>query len=157
MGFVFLNNTLDIADEGSRRNIQFNSQFNILLSNLYIIKVYTCNSIIIYKNNDFFKQYADRIYIRMPDFTDSEDKYQYYTYSHIINHKCVEASYLLYIIIGVSILIIILMIILIVILIIWRRRRNIRKLNIVMPEPKTYRETQIVMQIENAGLLKTDM
>lgn len=32
-----------------------------------------------------------------------------------------------------------------------------RPLNMVIPDGKTYRETQIIMQIENAGLLKTNL
>jgi hypothetical protein len=39
---------------------------------------------------------------------------------------------------------------------IWYQKRK-RRLDIVMPEGKTYRETQIVMQIEHHGLLKTDL
>lgn len=37
------------------------------------------------------------------------------------------------------------------------RCHTTREIPVIMPEGKTYRETQIVMQIEHAGLLKTDL
>jgi len=74
-----------------------------------------------------------------------------------ITDQCRERSYMAYIISGSVVLG--LLLILLILLLWWRvvQRRRRRKLDVVQPEPRTYKETQIVYQIENAGLLKTDL
>lgn len=70
---------------------------------------------------------------------------------------CIKHYYWIYIVIGVAVLLI--LIALIVAIVCWhaaKKRKAKRKMDIIQPEPRTYKETQIVYQIENAGLLKTD-
>lgn len=149
MPFYFNSNYLDII--GGPQEITFNNQFNMRLSQIYLTEPITCATVSSLKYDLFIKHYSDTIYFRM------SDESEFFTFSYIKNQKCVKESYLLYIIIGVSILVFLIIVTLIIFLCICLKRRRERKLNIVQPEGKTYRETQIVMQIENHGLLKTDL
>lgn len=90
--------------------------------------------------------------------TGSKEKDVYQTYSYWANQICIQESYLLYIIIGVVVIFVVLIVVLVIIVYLYMRKRKAAQLmNVVQPEGRTYRETQIVMQIENAGLLKTDL
>ncbi|XP_020804915.1 uncharacterized protein LOC110181493 [Drosophila serrata] len=75
----------------------------------------------------------------------------------LISDQCRQQSYTAYIVAGSVILGLLLL--LLSLLLWWRivQKRRRRKLDVVQPEPRTYKETQIVYQIENAGLLKTDL
>lgn len=74
-----------------------------------------------------------------------------------IETNCQPRSYLIYILLGVLLLLLVLLLIGGIVWLQVAKRRKKRKLDVVMPEPRTYKETQIVYQIENAGLLKTDL
>lgn len=152
MPFYFMSNVLEII--GGPQQIVFNDQFNMRISAIHFTTPITCQKVAALKYDLFLKHYSDTIYFRM---SDSSDQSEYLAFSHILNQICVRASYLLYIIIGVSILVFLIIVALIIFLCIYLKRRRERKLNIIQPEGKTYRETQIVMQIENHGLLKTDL
>lgn len=149
MPFNFNSNYLDVS--GGPQEIIFSNQFSTRISQIYFITPIACMNVEALQYNLFIQRHSDTIYFRMSD--DSE----FLTFSYMKNVKCAKESYLLYIIIGVSILVLLIIITLIVFLCICLRRRRDRKLNIVQPDGKTYRETQIVMQIENHGLLKTDL
>lgn len=79
-------------------------------------------------------------------------------FSFLANRKCVADQTVLFVAAGVSVVVVALLAVLAVLWWLCRRRRAaIERMTMVQPEPKTYRETQIVIQIENAGLLKTDL
>lgn len=99
----------------------------------------------------FYRSYSDSIYF------ETKSNNQSLALSQIIDTDCKEKSYLLYIILGVVGLVLILIIIAAIIITRIINKRKKRKLNVVLPESRTYKETQIIYQIENAGLLKTDL
>lgn len=70
---------------------------------------------------------------------------------------CKEKSYTVYIVVGIIVLVIIAITIAVIVVMRIARKRRKRMLDVVLPESRTYKETQIVYQIENAGLLKTDL
>jgi len=71
--------------------------------------------------------------------------------------KCTEKSYLVYGIVGIILLSCALIVIIIgVIIYFHREKQKIIQARTISPEPRTYRETQIVMQVESHDLLKTD-
>lgn len=83
-----------------------------------------------------------------------------FTLNEIVTRECkgMATTTLVAIISGTSIVLIVVILVLgfIAFQYVEQRRRD-RQLSMVMPEGKTYRETQIVMQIEHAGLMKTDL
>ncbi|XP_017130472.1 uncharacterized protein LOC108148134 [Drosophila elegans] len=110
---------------------------------------------------DFFRAHSDQLLFHPPDYvTQSGGERQLEPYKPLrtlITDQCRQRSYLAYIISGSVLLGLLLL--LLILLLWWRvvQRRRRRKLDVVQPEPRTYKETQIVYQIENAGLLKTDL
>lgn len=140
------------------------SSFTVALSKLHVITPISCASLDqrLGANNPFLSRHGDSIYFRTDDAPNTSDEdteeRASVTYSFLANRKCIADQTVLYIATGVSVVVIVL---LVTLAIVWwlcrRRRRAIEQMTMVMPEPKTYRETQIVIQIENAGLLKTDL
>nr|XP_016923977.1 uncharacterized protein LOC108005290 [Drosophila suzukii]XP_016923978.1 uncharacterized protein LOC108005290 [Drosophila suzukii]XP_036677069.1 uncharacterized protein LOC108005290 [Drosophila suzukii] len=106
---------------------------------------------------DFFRLHSDQLMFHPPDSGGDQRVQPYMPLRMLITDQCRERSYMAYIISGSVVLG--LLLILLILLIWWRvvQRRRRRKLDVVQPEPRTYKETQIVYQIENAGLLKTDL
>lgn len=156
MNFEFISNTMEMKN--LPYDIYFNEKFKMIISQVNFTNTLTCDKVQELRINKFLMDYADTIYFPMSDLLENSNNKdrQFYSFSYILNHKCVQESYLIYIIIGVVILVILLLIILITLICIYMKKRA-RRLNIIKPEGKTYRETQIIMQIENHNLLKTDL
>lgn len=80
------------------------------------------------------------------------------TLQQLRDHRCREDRTLAWVAGGVSAM---LLLLLLTVLTVWwlyrRRQAALARMVVVQPESRTYRETQIVIQIENAGLLKTDL
>lgn len=113
---------------------------------------------------DFFRQHSEQLLFRRTSNAEEqhsgrldEQQPQYEPLRQLIIEECQKTSYTAYIVVGS--LLLALLLILLLLLLWWRlaQRRKRRKLDVVQPEPRTYKETQIVYQIENAGLLKTDL
>lgn len=155
MEFQFISNTIDIPDVTF--TLIFSPAFRMRISRINFINPISCAGAEVLSHSEFIMENGDSLFFKVDDPKLTEDPNQYHTFSHIFSHLCIKASYLLYIIIGVVVLIIIAIIIAVIVTVIVLKRRRARQLNVVMPEGKTYRETQIIMQIENAGLLKTDL
>jgi hypothetical protein len=95
----------------------------------------------------FFNDHSNVIFMRMEEQDPSFESISF------LNDRCRSDSnlfWILLIILGVVVLLLFL------IPFVFCYLRKKRKLDIVMPEPRTYRQTQIVMQIETHGLMKTD-
>ncbi|XP_017050694.1 uncharacterized protein LOC108094587 [Drosophila ficusphila] len=109
--------------------------------------------------SEFFRLHSDQLMFHPPDFVGNSGGaiQPYVPLRSLITDQCREHSYMAYIISGSVLLGLLLL--LLILLLWWRvvQRRRRRKLDVVQPEPRTYKETQIVYQIENAGLLKTDL
>ncbi len=155
MEFQFISNTIDIPDVTF--TLTFAPAFRMRISKIYFLNPVSCAGAEILSHSEFVIEHGDSLFFKVDDVTLSKDPTEYHTFSHIFSHLCIKASYLMYIIIGVVVFLILAVIIAVVVTVIVLKRRRARQLNVVMPEGKTYRETQIIMQIENAGLLKTDL
>lgn len=78
--------------------------------------------------------------------------------TEILRDRCVEEPKIYLSLIAVFVALIVLVIV--CGLVAYRyvhERRKLNELDIVAPDGKTYRETQIVFQVQNVGLLKTDL
>lgn len=131
--------------------LEFNTNFNLIITNLFYLNSFPCY----YKDKKFelFNTYPDTIY-----FQSHKDSYKKLSIRKIIENECTKLSYLEYIIGGcIGLLILLILIGVLICYCVMKKRKAKRKLDIVVPEPRTYKETQIVLQIENAGLLKTDL
>lgn len=106
---------------------------------------------------EFFRLHSDQLMFHPPDFGGQGQIQPYIPLRSLITDECRERSYMAFIISGSVLLGLLLL--LLILLLWWRvvQKRRRRKLDVVQPEPRTYKETQIVYQIENAGLLKTDL
>lgn len=105
---------------------------------------------------EFFRQHSEQLFFRS-NMERQLEMPQYEPLRQLIIEQCQRTSYTAYIVVGS--LLLALLLLLLLLLLWWRlaQRRKRRKLDVVQPEPRTYKETQIVYQIENAGLLKTDL
>lgn len=155
MIFHFNTNSLNMAN-GKPTTIQFFERFNLRITELRFLEPQSCESIHNLNENQFLSTHSDQIYLKVIEFDNSES-FNYYALSHIINNQCIATSYLVWIIVGISCISILILVLLIILICHCCKRRKARQMNIVMPEGKTYRETEIIMQIENHGLLKTDL
>ncbi|EDW00262.1 uncharacterized protein LOC6565250 [Drosophila grimshawi] len=111
---------------------------------------------------EFFRQHSEQLLFRATatataTATDGGGAVAFVPMRQLIVDQCQRTNYTAYIVLGS--LLLALLIVLLLLLLWWRlaQRRRRRKLDVVQPEPRTYKETQIVYQIENAGLLKTDL
>lgn len=106
------------------------------------------------RRNGFLRQYADTVYFNFGKSSDVE----YKSLSTILSNDCAESTYLIAIISTAVILTLVLSIVAVAIFYPFlMKRQPERQISMVIPDGKTYRETQIMIQIENAGLLKTNL
>lgn len=141
--------------------LDFNEKFNLNLKQLNYDNEYSCHEIDSSQQpakakQEFFNHFRDFIYFKQnSDAKHTQTNYR--VLSKIIDIDCQQKSYWLYVIIGlVCVLILIIIVAITVCWYVAKKRKAKRKMDIIQPEPRTYKETQIVYQIENAGLLKTD-
>lgn len=131
--------------------------FRLNIKQLKFTLPMTCSSALQLENNNFLRQFGDTVYFKLGSET-SDTELKYYSLIDILTKECILTTK---IIAGIAAAVILLLILIIVSGVFCYRYINERKkatqLNIINPEGKTYRETQIMMQIENAGLLKTDL
>lgn len=152
----FNSNFIEIVGQPFR--VEFAPRFKIHISKLNFIEPITCYTVDSLKSSEFFQAHGDSIYFQLSDVSDNIDNEKYNSFSALSQQICLLKSYLLYIILGVLTLFLILVALLTLVIVLYiRKRRAAQLLRVVHPEGRTYRETQIVMQIENAGLLKTDL
>lgn len=140
--------------------LAINEQFQTIIDNLRYTNFLACQDVEQLSDLDFFMSNKDGIFFRIRDYLLNSDKWateEFHSFGQLLNYACIQRSFFwYYVIIGGTILLFLLLALLIVFCV-WYRRRKARKMNIIMPEGRTYRETQIVMQIENHNLLKTDL
>ena len=120
------------------------------MNSLFIVNPKSCDRINELHQKSFYNDHSNAIYVRI-----TEELNEFNSMSHFRNSRCRNVTdwfWILMIILGVVVFLAILVPFLLCIYF----RRQKRRLDVVMPEPRTYRQTQIVMQIENHGLLKTD-
>lgn len=140
--------------------LDFNDKFTLNLKQLHYENSYSCHEIDYslkppQAKEEFFNHFKEFIYFQQN--SDSKPNSNYRILSKIIEADCQQHSIWLFIVIGlVCVLALVATIVIFVCLHVAKKRKAQRKMDIITPEPRTYKETQIVYQIENAGLLKTD-
>lgn len=152
--FQFIMNYIQYTDYPIQ--IYLSNEFNLKVSQLKFMIPMKCDELFNSRNNPFLREFSENIYFKIGQPFDID--LNYFTFSEILARECILTTTTFAIISSVAILL--LMLIIFVGIFAFRflgQQRTARQMNVVMPEGKTYRETQIVMQIENAGLLKTDM
>lgn len=155
MEFHFLSNTIRTTDYPIRVIID-QSSFNLRLFDLKFLMPIDCSYMTQLEHNSFLQTYGDTIYFPFGSQAGAETEFQ--SFSSILNNLCVLSPATIAIIATSAVLVLILIIA--VTAVFYRylmKRQSNRPVNMVIPDGKTYRETQIVFQIENAGLLKTNL
>lgn len=159
MELRFSNNTVNFPNQ--IYPLEFKDTFNLNIRHLRYDNEFSCHDVDVkhkppQPKSAFFQQYKDQLYFRLKNNSDKNDNF--IVLSQFIANECHESIYWLYILLpSIGLL---LSIIAAISAIIWykqKRQRQRLKMEIIKPEPRTYKETQIIYQIENAGLLKTDL
>ncbi|SPP77731.1 uncharacterized protein LOC117581017 [Drosophila guanche] len=166
----FHNNTLRSArpDSSGQQDVaaqplHFNERFALSLRELRYENAWSCYQMDTsveppVPRSDFFRLHSEQLLFPRPPTANGLQKFvQFVPLRQLMPEQCKTTSYVAYIVAGSVLLGLLLLLLLL--LLWWRlaQRRKRRKLDVVQPEPRTYKETQIVYQIENAGLLKTDL
>lgn len=126
--------------------------FTVQLTHLVLLTPVTCDSLERHQPTDFHRTHAEGIYLRT--CADCEPA----SYAHLRDHQCRADRTLAYVAGGVAAMVVLLVLTMLSVWWLYRRRQAaLQRMVVVRPEARTYRETQIVIQIENAGLLKTDL
>lgn len=126
--------------------------FTLRVQHFELLAPITCAALDALRPSDFQLAHLDVIYMRtcadcMPT-----------TLQQLRDHRCHEDRTLAWVAGGVSIMVVLLLLTVLTVWWLYRRRQAaLARMVVVQPESRTYRETQIVIQIENAGLLKTDL
>lgn len=150
MEIQFLSNIIGTTDLPIR--FQTDSNLYLRILDLKFSKIIDCAEAERLKQNSFLPQYAELIYFKLG--TDNE----FSSLSSIWSTKCTVTTYITMIVLAAVILVLILIIIMVAIFYRFLAKRPpARPITMVIPDGKTYRETQIIMQIEHAGLLKTNL
>lgn len=155
MDFHFAGNSIGTIDDPIQITIA--DEFNFNLKQLQFETPIECEAALLIEHNNFLMQFADTVYFYIgSSATDSNN----FTLTEIVGRECkgLSSTTLVALISASTVLAIVVLVILAAVAFRYiEQRRRERQLNVVMPERKTYRETQIVMQIEHAGLMKTDL
>lgn len=155
MDFHFVGNSIRSTDDPIQILVADN--FNLHLSQLQFETPIDCDAASQIENNNFLMHFGDTVYFHIGQSATESNNF---TLTEIVTRECrgVSTSTLIAIISATTVLLIVVVVVLgFVAFRHIEQRRQERQLNVVMPEGKTYRETQIVMQIERAGLMKTDL
>ncbi|XP_055913958.1 uncharacterized protein LOC129947431 [Eupeodes corollae] len=146
----FVNNIVKFHNDPQA--LVFNDKIQLQVTRLQYDNQFPCKELDkTQPKSPFFRSYSENIYFQ------TKSNNQSLTLSKIIDVDCKEKSYTVYIVVGIIVLVIIAITIAVIVVMRIARKRRKRMLDVVLPESRTYKETQIVYQIENAGLLKTDL
>lgn len=150
----FLSNQIYATDFPIRFNVA--RDFNLRILDLKFSQPFHCDKSNELKHNAFLQKYSETVYFRIGKATDPDGGYS--SLSTILSNKCTIRTYLIALIwAGIGLIVILSIIATAVFYRFWMKRQPNRQISMVIPDGKTYRETQIMIQIENAGLLKTNL
>lgn len=151
MEIQFLSNTIETTDLPVRFDIDRNLFLRVL--DLKFSKRIDCHEAEQLKHNSFLPHYAELVYFRL-----SADN-EYSSLSNIWRTNCVVTNtyYIVIVSVGIAMALILVIVIVAIFYRCLSKSQPTRPIPMVIPDGKTYRETQILMQIEHAGLLKTNL
>lgn len=155
MDFQFQSNT--IQSTNFPIHIVTSSEFRMKIIDLHFSTPSECENATKLEHNQFLREFGDTVYFKIGKPSDSSAPY--YSLSTILSKTCRTSSTTMIAIISTGALILLLLIVVSTAIFYryWTRRQRKRELDVIQPDGKTYRETQIVVQVEHAGLLKTDL
>lgn len=151
MWFTFQSNTLETMAIPFDWHIPGVFQFRLI--DLKVLTPIRCDDALQLHSNHLLSQFSDSVYFRVgSDLT-------MYSLATILTKTCTTYSPVTITIISISAVVMLIFALVAAVLLyrLGNKCRAKREIPVIMPEGKTYRETQIVMQIEHAGLLKTDL
>lgn len=126
--------------------------FTVRVQHFELLAPITCDDLDRQPASDFQRSHGDAIYMRT--CADCEP----ISVQQLRDHRCRADRTLAWVAGGVSAMVVLLLLTVLTVWWLYRRRQAaLARMVVVQPEARTYRETQIVIQIENAGLLKTDL
>lgn len=151
----FSSNTIHSTDTPIR--FEIDRKLHLRIHDLKFADFIDCVEADTLKQNPFLLPYADSVYFRFGKVTDINLEYR--SLSNILMNECTVTTYIVAIVSTIVVFALILIIAIVAVFYrFWLKRQPPpRQMNMVIPDGKTYRETQIVVQIENAGLLKTNL
>lgn len=151
----FLSNMINSTDYPIR--LEVDRELYLWIQDLKFSQIIDCEEAERLRQNSFLLPYADSVYFRFGDKTDRNLEYS--SLSNISSTKCTATSYIVAIVSAVAVVALIVIIVVVAIFYrcLMKHAPPPRRLNMVVPDGKTYRETQIIMKVENAGLLKTNL
>lgn len=140
--FEFNNNHADFLNPFE--DVIFCPNMKLQVGRFHLRDPRTCEELQAASEKNFFIAHSNSILMRVND--------DFETVSFLVDDCRRESKWLMIVIIALIVLS--LLIVVLIFVACYCRRK--RKLDIIMPEPRTYRQTQIVMQVETHGLIKTD-
>lgn len=144
--FEFNNNHVNFVHP--EQDVGFCPDMKLQLSKLYLRDARNCEAVGRIYENKFFNDNSNSIFMRIEERDEDFESISY------LNDRCrSESNWLL--ILAIIVAVILLVVIVLTAIFCYLRSKK-KHLDIVMPEPRTYRQTQIVMQVETHGLMKTD-
>lgn len=143
--FEFNNNHIDFINP--EQDVEFCPEMKLQISKLYLRDARNCEAVNRLYESKFFNDNSNSVFMR------TEEKDENFESISFLSDRCrTDTNWFMILLIIVAV--IVLLVILIPSICCYLRRQQ--KLDIVLPEPRTYRQTQIVMQVETHGLMKTD-
>jgi hypothetical protein len=143
--FEFNNNHVDFINP--EQDVLFCPDMKLQLSKFYLRDPRNCDTLSRIHEQKFFNDNSNSIFMRI-----KEDDGRFESISYL-SDRCRTDSNWFWILMIITAVVVFLAILIPAIFCYFRRKKH---LDIVMPEPRTYRQTQIVMQVETHGLMKTD-
>lgn len=154
--------TNNVNDQQRPYGLIFSDDFRLALSDLNYMTRMTCDDANAIRYNYFLITHSNAVHFEFltggthPDTY--EENHQPVSFAEIIRERCVPKSTIYVSLVAVFITLTILVLTCGFVAYKYvRARRKLNELDIVAPDGKTYRETQIVFQVQNVGLLKTDL
>lgn len=144
--FEFNNNQIDFVYP--EEDINLCSDLKFRMNKLYLRDPKNCETVNKFYDKKFFNDHSNIIFMR------TQEKDEHFNTISYLNERCMESdNFWMILLIILAVLVFILCLLVFIYCCFCRRKQE---LDIVMPEPRTYRQTQIVMQVETHGLIKTD-
>lgn len=149
------------ATGAAAQPLRFDERFALSIRQLRYENTWSCDQVDMnaqppQPRAEFFRLHSEQLTFRAFAAQPQMAPAPFVPLRQLISEQCQKTSYTAYIVAGSVLLVLLLLLLLLMGWCVAQRRRR-RKLDVVQPEPRTYKETQIVYQIENAGLLKTDL
>lgn len=136
--------------------LEIDPKLTLRIQDLKFPRLIDCDEVERLRQNNFLSPHSASVYFGIKK--GSNDDIQYTSLSNAVSDICANTTHLIAIISSIVIAVMILIVLSVALFYrFWEKQQLPRPLPMVIPDGKTYRETQIIMQIEHAGLMKTNL